>query len=63
LDFRHKQIDEQRAIFNPDQATAFDTILKSIINNQGYLFFIDATGGCEKTFLCNIIAAEVRRRG
>jgi len=56
-------VDEQRAIFNPNQVTAFDAILESITNNQGHLFFIHATGSCGKTFLCNIIAAEVRRRG
>jgi len=55
-------IDKQRAIFNPDQATVFNAILESIINNQGYLFFIHATGSCGKTFLCNTIAAKVRRR-
>ena len=26
-------------------------------------FFIHATGGCGKIFLCNTIATEVRRRG
>jgi len=26
-------------------------------------FFIHATGGCRKTFLCNTIAAKVKRRG
>jgi len=31
-------------------------------NNQGHLFFIHAASGCGKTFLCNTIAAEVRRR-
>jgi len=56
-------VDEQRAIFNPDQAAAFDAVLESVINNQGHLFFIHAAGGCGKTFLCNTIAAEVRRRG
>ena len=56
-------VDEQRAIFNPDQAAAFDAVLESITNNQGYLFFIHAAGGCGKTFLYNTIAAEVRRRG
>jgi len=55
-------VDEQRAIFNPDQATAFNAILESVTNNQGYLFFIHAVSGCGKTFLCNTIAAEVRRR-
>ena len=55
-------VDEQRTIFNPNQATAFDTALESVTNNQGYLFFIHATGGCGKTFFCNTIAAKVRRR-
>ena len=56
-------VDEQRVIFSPDQATAFDAVLESITSNQGHFFFIHAAGGCGKTFLCNTIAAEVRRRG
>ena len=56
-------VDKQRAIFNPDQAAVFDAVLESVINNQGHHFFIHAAGGCEKTFLCNTITAEVRRRG
>jgi len=56
-------VDKQRAIFNLDQAAAFDAVLESVTNNQGHLFFIHAAGGCGKTFLCNTIAAEVRRRG
>jgi len=56
-------VDEQRAIFNSDQATAFNAVLESITNNQGHIFFIHAAGGCGKTFLCNTIAVEVRRRG
>ena len=46
-------VNEQRAIFNPEQATAFDAILESITNNQDYLFFIHAVGGYGKIFLCN----------
>jgi len=56
-------VDEQRAIFNLDQAAAFDAVLESVTNNQGHFFFIYAAGGCGKTFLCNTIAAEVRRKG
>jgi len=56
-------VDEQRAIFNPNQAAAFDAVLESITNSQGHIFFIHAAGSCGKTFLCNTIAAEVRRRG
>jgi len=55
-------VDKQRIIFNSNQATAFDAILESITNNQGYLFFIHAAGSYGKIFLCNTIAAEVRRR-
>jgi len=55
-------VDKQRAIFNPDQTAAFDAVLESVTNNQGHLFFVHAAGGCGKTFLCNTIAAEVRRR-
>jgi len=56
-------VDKQREIFNPDQAAAFNAILESITNNQGYFFFIYAAGSCGKTFLCNTIATKVRRRG
>jgi len=56
-------VDEQRAIFNSDQAATFDAVLESVTNNQGHLFFIHAAGDCGKIFLCNTIAAEVRRRG
>ena len=53
-------VDKQRAIFNPDQATAFDAVLESITNNQGHLFFIHAASGYGKTFLYNTITTEVR---
>jgi len=56
-------VDEQRTIFNSDQAATFDAVLESVTNNQGHLFFIHAAGGCGKTFLCNTINAEIRRRG
>ena len=62
VDEKETLVNEQRAMFNLEQATAFDAILESITNNQGHLFFIHATGHYRKTFLCNTIAAEVRRR-
>jgi len=49
-------------MFNPEQAAAFDTVLKSVTNNQGHLFFIHTAGGYGKTFFCNTITAEVRRK-
>ena len=50
-------------MFNLEQAIAFDVVLESVINNQGHLFFIYATSSCRKTFFCNTITTEVRRRG
>jgi len=35
----------------------------SLLPTIRVIFFIHATSGCGKTFLCNTIAAEVRRRG
>ena len=55
-------VDKQRAIFNPDRDAAFDAVLESVTNNQGHFFFIHAAGGCGKTFLCNTIATEIKRR-
>jgi len=55
-------VNEQRVIFNPEQAAIFDAIPKSITNNQDYLFFIHTASGCGKTFLCNTVVTEVRRR-
>jgi len=56
-------VDEQRTIFNLDQVAAFNAILEFVTNNQGHFFFIHAASSCGKTFLYNIIAAEVRKRG
>ena len=55
-------VNKQRAIFNSEQTATFDTVLESVTNNQGYLFFIHAVGGCRKTFLYNTIGTEVRRK-
>ena len=53
-------VNEQRAIFNPEQATAFDAVQESVTSNQDHLFFIHAAGSCGKTFLCNTIAIETK---
>ena len=55
-------VNEQRAMFNSEQAATFDTVLEFVTNNQDHLFFIHVIGGCGKTFLCNTIATEIRRR-
>ncbi|XP_068994247.1 uncharacterized protein [Neodiprion pinetum] len=46
-----------------DQKIAFDAIIKSMENNKGGLFFLDAPGGTGKTFLVNLLLAKVRQSG
>jgi len=55
-------VDKQRAIFNPDQAAAFDAVLESITNNQGHLFFIHAAGDCGKTFCITLLLLRLEER-
>uniref|UniRef100_UPI00358E883F uncharacterized protein n=1 Tax=Myxine glutinosa TaxID=7769 RepID=UPI00358E883F len=45
-----------------DQQQAFTSILKSVDDDAGKIFFLDAPGGTGKTFLINIILAKVRQK-
>lgn len=47
----------------PDQLKAFDTIIDSVTNKKGKIFFLDAPGGTGKTFLINLLLAQVRQSG
>ncbi|CAF4891096.1 unnamed protein product [Pieris macdunnoughi] len=47
----------------PDQRHAYETIVDSVNNNMGRLFFLDAPGGTGKTFLANLILAKIRQSG
>ncbi|KIH67553.1 hypothetical protein ANCDUO_02114 [Ancylostoma duodenale] len=44
-----------------DQRLAFDAIMNLISNGDGGLFFLDAPGGTGKTFLINLLLAEIRK--
>lgn len=44
-----------------DQKIAYDTILQSINNETGTMYFLDAPGGTGKTFLMQLILANVRK--
>ena len=46
-----------------DQRAAFITITNAIRDELGGLFFLDAPGGTGKTFLLNLILADIRQRG
>lgn len=44
----------------PQQQTAYNTIMTAIQNLRGGLYFLDAPGGTGKTFLISLILADVR---
>ncbi|RCN44384.1 hypothetical protein ANCCAN_09598 [Ancylostoma caninum] len=46
----------------PDQRLAYEAIMDMIRNGYGALFFLDAPGGTGKTFLINLLLAEIRRQ-
>lgn len=46
----------------PDQRVAYDTVMQRIESGNGGILFLDAPGGTGKTFLINLILAEIRRR-
>ena len=42
------------------QKAAYDSIMASVINKEGKLFFVHGPGGCGKSFLWNTLAHSVR---
>lgn len=46
--------------FTPDQLEAFNTILKAVKEDNPLCMFLDARGGCGKTFTLNTVLAAVR---
>ena len=57
-----RYIDENLPKLLPDQRHAYSTILESINNNRGGLYFLDAPGGTGKTFVTILILAKVRQQ-
>ena len=47
-------------LLNEDQRVIYDTIITKVKNNEGCLINIDAPGGRGKTFLINLLLAEIR---
>ncbi|KAK9286834.1 hypothetical protein L1049_015239 [Liquidambar formosana] len=48
---------------NPEQKTAYETILDRVISGGSNVFFINDPRGIEKTYLYRALLDEVRRRG
>lgn len=53
-------VSENEPKLTPDQRSAYNRILHRIHHNEGGIVFIDAPGGTGKTFLINLILANVR---
>ena len=50
-------------LLTEDQESAYRAILDTISSGNGGLLFLDAPGGTGKTFLINLLLAEIRRQG
>lgn len=54
-------IDQMIPRLIPEQKQIFNTILQRVKKEEGGLFFLDAPGGTGKTFLLNLLLAEIRK--
>lgn len=57
-----RYINENEPKLLPDQRNAYSTIVNSISDQIGGIFFIDAPGGTGKTFVTNLLLANVRKQ-
>lgn len=55
-------VEAQKKLLNEDQKQAYNTILQHVENKNGGIIFLDAPGGTGKTFLLNLILAQIRSR-
>ena len=53
-------IQENEMKLNDEQRIVYNTILESINNEDGTLFFLDAPAGTGKTFLINLLLAKMK---
>ncbi|KAG0610723.1 hypothetical protein M758_7G086700 [Ceratodon purpureus] len=56
-------VQEHEPQLNGEQRYCYDAILSSIEDQSGVVFFVDGPAGTGKTFLYNIVTANVRSRG
>ncbi|KAJ3831091.1 PIF1-like helicase-domain-containing protein, partial [Lentinula raphanica] len=49
-------------LMNQEQRTAFDTVMRSIEDNNGGLFFLSGPGGTGKTFVYCTLCHAIRAR-
>lgn len=54
-------MNHRKSLLNDSQKSIYETIKNQLIQNEGGIFFIDAPGGTGKTFLINLILADIRK--
>ncbi|XP_017490266.1 PREDICTED: uncharacterized protein LOC108378484 [Rhagoletis zephyria] len=62
IDVLRSFISKNKPLLVSDQKVAYETIQRMIIDNKGGLIFLDAPGGTGKTYLLNLILADVRAK-
>ncbi|GBO99544.1 ATP-dependent DNA helicase pif1 [Eumeta japonica] len=56
-----QQLTESVPRLNPEQRLVFDNVVKKIEDGEGGLLFLDTPGGTGKTFLLNLLLAQIRK--
>lgn len=57
------QHDSLYSNLNVDQLNVYNTVVSSIENGKGGLFFVYGSGGCGKTFLWKTLICRLRSKG
>ena len=55
-----ESVDERVPTFTAEQATVFQSVMQAVKDSQPLQVFLDARGGCGKTYLLNTILSAVR---
>ena len=55
-------VDERVPTFTPEQSAIYDYVMEAVNSNKPTQLFIDARGGCGKTYLLNTILSAVRSK-
>jgi Cdc6-like AAA superfamily ATPase len=55
--------DTARALFNAEQCSIYDDVLKAVIEERGLHIFVDGKAGTGKTYLVNMICNKIRSLG
>ncbi|GBM37039.1 hypothetical protein AVEN_129972-1 [Araneus ventricosus] len=56
-----QRLNELAPLLNPEQKTIFDNVLKQVESGEGGSYFLDAPGGTGKTFILNLLLAQIRK--